>query len=59
MDFVLGLPHIRTGRDSILVVADRLSKMMHFIAYQKIEDATLVTYLLFHKVVRLHGVPKP
>lgn len=51
MDFVLELPHIRTSRDSIPVVVDRLSKMMYFIACQKIEYATLVTFLLFYKVI--------
>ena len=32
MNFVLELPHTRTGRDFILVVVDKFSKMACFIA---------------------------
>ena len=58
MDFILGLPSSKRGRDSIFIVVDRFSKMAHFISCQKIDNITNVVELVFKEIDCLYGVPR-
>lgn len=56
MDFVTGLP-MSDGKDAILVVVDRLTKMRHFVATTIEASAETVADLYVNNVYRLHGFP--
>ena len=56
MDFIGGLPKA-LGRDSILVVVDRMTKYAHFFAVSHPYTAKEMAELFIKEVVRLHGFP--
>jgi hypothetical protein len=56
--FIVGLPHTRTGYDSIWVVVDRLIKAAHFIPVKTTYNSAVLAELYMARIVCLHGVPK-
>jgi len=54
MDFIMDLPPFDSF-DSILVVVDRSSKMVHFIPCNKIIIGEKITKLFFYHVFRYQG----
>jgi hypothetical protein len=58
MDFIVGLPRIAKGFDSIWVIIDRLTKIAHFLPVKiKYTVATYAELYIAH-ILSLHGVPK-
>jgi len=56
-DFITKLP-IAQGYNSILVVVDRLTKMVHFIPTTEKTSAEKLARLFRDNVWKLHGLPK-
>jgi len=57
VDFIIKLP-IVAGKDVILVVCDKLSKMMHFVVTIEGTMAEGLAKLFRDNVWRLHGLPE-
>ena len=56
MDFMVGLPCISKGYDSIWVIVDRLTKSAHFIPMDTKYTAKKYAEIYFDQIVTLHGV---
>lgn len=57
MDFINGLPS-SCGKDSILVVIDRLSKYAHFLPLSHPYSTKVIAEKFVDGVVKYHGMPK-
>ena len=58
VDFILGLPKISKGMNSIFVVMDCFSKIAHFIPCHKVDDVCHIVNLFFKEVICLHGLSR-
>ena len=58
MDFFVGLPRTPSGKNSIWVIVDRLTKSAHFLPINNTDSLGKLTRLYVLEIVRLHGVPK-
>ena len=58
IDFVTDLPKSSSNCDSILVVVDKATRMVHMAPCSKGINATDTARLLWNTVVNLHGVPR-
>jgi hypothetical protein len=58
MDFIVGLPTMEKGFDSIWVIMDSLTKSTHFIPVKSNYHPHNYAHIYFQQVVRLYGVPK-
>jgi hypothetical protein len=58
MDFIVGLPTMQSGYDSIWVIDDRFSKVAHFIPVKTTYKGAKFADLYIARIVCLHGVPK-
>ena len=55
MDFIMRLPHIQAGYDSIWVIVDRLTKVAHFIPVKTTHSSARLAELYMSRIVCLHG----
>lgn len=58
MDFITQLPRTQEGKDAILVVVDKLTKMVHLVATTTRATAEETATLFLNHVWKYHGVPR-
>jgi len=59
IDFVVALLRTQRGKDLVMVLVNRFSKMILFLACHKDDDASYVTDLYLKDIIRPHGVLRP
>jgi hypothetical protein len=58
MDFIVGLPKIAKGFDSIWVIIDWLTKTAHFLPIKMDHSVIVYAQLYIASILSLQGVPK-
>jgi hypothetical protein len=58
MDFIVGLPTMQSGYDSIWFIVSHFSKVAHFIPVKTTYKGSKLAELYIARIVCLHGVPK-
>ena len=58
MDFIVGLPPMSKGYDSIWVIVDHLTKSAHFIPVKTGYKSHQYAELYIARIVSLHGIPR-
>ena len=58
MDFVIGLPTVQGGYDSIMVIVDLLTKVSHLIPVKTTFKSSDIARLFVKEIFRLHGLRK-
>jgi hypothetical protein len=58
MDFIVGLPTMQSGYDSIWVIVDHFLKVAHFISVKTTYKGAKLAELYIARIVCLHGVTK-
>jgi len=58
MEFVVALPRVQRGKDSVVVVVDRFTRMDHFVVYHNVDNASHIADLYLKEIIRLHKFPK-
>lgn len=56
--FVVGLPMSPSGKKSIWVIMDRLTKSVHFLPITNTDSLRKLTWLYIKEIFRLNGMPK-
>jgi hypothetical protein len=57
IDFITGLPRSKSRRESLMVIVDRLTEMVHLRALGRNASAPVVAKVFTDTVVALHGLP--
>ena len=58
MNFIMGLPKRKKKNYPIFVVADKLSKVAHFILVKSTYKVVHIVDIFLKEIFRFHGIPK-